>query len=654
MPLEKMRVLSVLVLSAVISSMIAGEFNLFQVLIYVTITVPLWFPINLDHLRELPYWRMLIFLGFIIFVTCRILGIHFQDTLFFLIFCSIIYEYYGEKREKAPVRLISLLSFLFILSLVRQNYRLSLLLSLAVYMVGVIWVLMNYNTGGIRIKDYALAFKKRVPRAVVHTGLISLIGLGVFWFIPRIPDQTMTLIGNLSTSRLSGFSDHVTLNDIGSLKLSRKHILDLTPLDGVLHSNYLKGKVLDLYQDGIWTTSFPQPYFLPASAEDSFVIHEDYDSQIKRYRYRIDLEPLKNSTIFFFNDVLGFEGKQKHLKITGTPTVAGMNQAQVFRFYPTAINYTLHCAAEGTYVDLRNQLSNYLQMPSELDYFLTKGTEILNEAGAVTEIEKVQTFQKYFLDQFTYTLDIHNQNAKDPLREFFEVQKKGHCELFASSMVMLLRSQGIPARLVTGFLVPKKHPTGDFYSITEGDAHAWVEVYQEGRWLTVDPTPPATFVERSYFETQLAYLNYLWRNKIILWDADSQSALLSSFLREFRTFFSWLKKDGWQFIVFLLLALAGIRWLFYWRQLQQTTYLSRLFSTLDEHLQKVFGKRPAQIPLIEWLQGQSLDHALKGELVGWVNAYQLRRFGQQESQPTEPLIRQGKQLKVRLKHISMT
>ena len=79
---------------------------------------------------------------------------------------------------------------------------------------------------------------------------------------------------------------------------------------------------------------------------------------------------------------------------------------------------------------------------------------------------------------------------EDPVERFLIHTGAGHCELFASSAVLLLRSMGIPARYVTGFACGEQYSSGVYY-ITDRDAHAWAEAYdvESGKWILLDPTP---------------------------------------------------------------------------------------------------------------------------------------------------------------------
>ena len=81
----------------------------------------------------------------------------------------------------------------------------------------------------------------------------------------------------------------------------------------------------------------------------------------------------------------------------------------------------------------------------------------------------------------------------DPVKFFLTERRRAHCELFASATVLLLRSAGVPARYVSGFICNEPHPSGKYFIARYGDAHAWVEAYdrQNRKWVIVDTTPPS-------------------------------------------------------------------------------------------------------------------------------------------------------------------
>lgn len=89
---------------------------------------------------------------------------------------------------------------------------------------------------------------------------------------------------------------------------------------------------------------------------------------------------------------------------------------------------------------------------------------------------------------YTYTLEpgIYGQNTAD---EFWFDKKEGFCEHIASSFVILMRALDVPARIVTGYQGGERNAVDGFWTVRQSDAHAWAEVWYEGRgWVRVDPT----------------------------------------------------------------------------------------------------------------------------------------------------------------------
>jgi len=77
----------------------------------------------------------------------------------------------------------------------------------------------------------------------------------------------------------------------------------------------------------------------------------------------------------------------------------------------------------------------------------------------------------------------------DSVDEFLFRQKAGYCEHFSSAFVVLMRAAGIPARVVTGYVGGYRNPIGGYWQVRRSDAHAWAEVWVDGRgWIRVDPT----------------------------------------------------------------------------------------------------------------------------------------------------------------------
>ena len=129
-------------------------------------------------------------------------------------------------------------------------------------------------------------------------------------------------------------------------------------------------------------------------------------------------------------------------------------------------------------------------LPADLDPRIGKlADELIGpEKGLYRAATKVESALQR---RWTYSLD-GGHDPKAPLADFLFGIKKGHCEYFATAMVLLLRSRGHAARLVNGFVGGEYNAFGNYRMIRQGDAHSWVEVYFPGLgWHTFDPTPPA-------------------------------------------------------------------------------------------------------------------------------------------------------------------
>lgn len=111
-------------------------------------------------------------------------------------------------------------------------------------------------------------------------------------------------------------------------------------------------------------------------------------------------------------------------------------------------------------------------------------------AGAPTVYDKVRALERWLGANTRYSLDAPSSpDGVDAVDHFLFASRLGWCEQVASSLTVMLRSVGIPARFTTGFVTGERHPVSGRYVVRERDAHAWVEVYFPGvGWQGFDPT----------------------------------------------------------------------------------------------------------------------------------------------------------------------
>lgn len=108
--------------------------------------------------------------------------------------------------------------------------------------------------------------------------------------------------------------------------------------------------------------------------------------------------------------------------------------------------------------------------------------------GATTDRAKLEALQRE-LGRFEYSLAVARDPKLDPVVDFVTVHHAGHCEYFASAMVLMARTQGIPARVVGGYRAAEVNPLTGRTVVRDRNAHAWVEAWVDGAWRSWDPTP---------------------------------------------------------------------------------------------------------------------------------------------------------------------
>jgi len=146
--------------------------------------------------------------------------------------------------------------------------------------------------------------------------------------------------------------------------------------------------------------------------------------------------------------------------------------------------------------------------------------------------------EDYFLtsSDFRYTLNVSRSGDEEPISAFLFKHRFGHCEYFAAAMTLMVRSLGIPARVVNGFKGGEYNPFDGAYKIRERDAHSWVEVYiQQSGWVPFDPTPHAAGTAGGparMFGTLSKFYDFLetkWIISVVGYDGVHQAALTNAF-----------------------------------------------------------------------------------------------------------------------------
>lgn len=388
-----------------------------------------------------------------------------------------------------------------------------------------------------------LSFKgfRRIPVAAVFLiSVITLIATPLFFAIPRVGGAGLGSDPGGGVSTRSGFSDTVELGGIGRIQQSDGVVMRVR-LEGADTAGNLKwrGLALDTFNGKGWTKYRPNAKE-PRARNDNGLIQVDYatgkESLLLQTFY---MEPLDTPVIFAAPRAVGIQGS---FPVVFKDVYGGLTfQRSGDRVSYKVLSDTSLPSSQVLRSDrgeYPNGIENYLQLPDGFDPRITELSATLTERTH-NRYDAAVAVEQYLQNEFGYTLE-QKAGGSDPLADFLFNVREGHCEYFATAMALMLRSQGIATRLVTGFQQGEYNETADAFVVRQNQAHAWVEVYFPGEevWVAFDPTPAASGTETSAVSgfskrvtKYMEALEMLWIQYFVAFDNQEQKTLFTSVRR---------------------------------------------------------------------------------------------------------------------------
>ena len=391
----------------------------------------------------------------------------------------------------------------------------------------------------------------RLHRAVAITSILvavsSLVmGLGIFFMIPRFTTGYLSAL-SLRSSLMTGFSENVTLGQIGDIKknsavVMRIHIDDDPARGEAIH---WRGIVLTTFDGRRWYKRRGDHTAVIPAQDGKYFLNMDYLSPSPEsypITYNVMLEPVATDALFIAPRIQEMEGhfssgldragpgRSAFLVMDDTGTIMNPAHNDERVRYEATSNLPIIPPAQlrtapPTYSEEMRHV--YLQHP-DVDPRIQKLADQIT-GPYKNAYDKAANVERYLRTHYSYTLDIDAPPDKDPLSYFLFEKKSGHCEYYASAMTMMLRLEGIPARFVTGFLPGEYNDVAGDYIIRASDAHAWVEAYFPGYgWITFDPTPPGNQSPHGLlarFSFYWDWFQYNWNEWVISYDFTHQANL---------------------------------------------------------------------------------------------------------------------------------
>ena len=431
--------------------------------------------------------------------------------------------------------------------------------------------------------------------------LLILAGASAIFFV--LPRMSVGYLGSFAggSDMTTGFSDRVQLGRIGQIQQSSAVVMHIQ-IDGDTRGSHdlkWRGVALSRFDGKVWSNPTPQ-----------FPLYSDADGRFPLWRaspgvtyrpsrpihYRVLMEPIGTNIFFLAPRPRFLSGAYRSLASDAAGAVYNLDAQHPVALYEADSDLAEPTAQELKRAtrDIPGEMQPYLQLTAVDPRIPQLAQQITRSAG--NSFDKAAALERYLMTNFGYTLDLPGVNPQDPLADFLFVRKQGHCEYFASSMVIMLRTLGVPSRVVNGFRTSEFNDLTGNYVVRASSAHSWVEAYFPGYgWISFDPTPGAALSGATGWGRVSLYIDALasfWREWVIDYDASHQKTLGEDAMRGSRSLIDGMRD---------------------WAQRQYSAMLDRA-----RHAQQRFSKSP-QI----W---GSLAILLCGLLLAAANARTLARW----------------------------
>jgi len=376
---------------------------------------------------------------------------------------------------------------------------------------------------------------------------------GAFWAIPR------------GGEALTGLSDTMSPGSIVKLVASYNSAfrVQFAARAPPAEELYWRGPVLHDFDGHTWRR-----------ASGAFHLRQRLQYLGTPYRYRVALEPTRQRWWFALDTPA--QSSDANVLLTYDNQLLGA-EALTEPLSFDAVSYTRTRALEPLGAFGRQQDTT---LPPGNPRSVALAQTLRQRAGS--DADFVQATLEYLRSSgFVYTLTPEALGA-DPVDDFLFDTRAGFCGHYASAFVTLMRAAQVPAHVVTGYLGGEWNPIGDYFLVRQSDAHAWAEVWLEGRgWTRIDPTAvveperlrrgvfdllPDALATRERLLRGSAWLtralqrwdaaNAWWSDHVVKFDYSAQLDLLGRFgIRS-----PDVRYLGWAFMLALLGWLAIIAW----------------------------------------------------------------------------------------------
>ncbi len=493
-------------------------------------------------------WTSYLTLVYVVFYICDLffLSGNFVSATVHLVLFAMVVKIFSVQRDRDHLYL-AIISFLSVLAAAVLTVDAVFFAGFCIFLLAAAstFISMEMRRSAVRAAGHPRTpnpsprkFSISLSTTAVALALAIAVGAGgIFFVLPRLSAGYLSAYAARNTLA-SGFSDEVRLGEIGRIQQSDSVVMHIQ-IDGDtrgVHDLKWRGVALRNFDGSRWSNPGQHATALN-STDGNFELSSTRASLAaappRLVRYRVLMEPIGSTIFFVAPSARTLSGPYRSIAVDEGGAVLNTDSGHAIGTY-----YAVSNVGQASPEELRTgggeipaQIAmHYLQLPRVDPHVTALARDVT--ATAPTAYDKAVAVERYLQAHYAYTLQLPSTAPADPIANFLFERKAGHCEFFASSMAVMLRTLGIPARVVNGFRGGEFNPVSGSYILRARDAHSWAEAYfPPYGWQTFDPTPAAAVNTPSVWTQAGLYMDAMqefWREWVINYDFAHQMNLSNS------------------------------------------------------------------------------------------------------------------------------
>ncbi|OHE58268.1 MAG: hypothetical protein A2Z47_14060 [Thermodesulfovibrio sp. RBG_19FT_COMBO_42_12] len=468
-----------------------------------------------------------------------------------------------------------------------------------------------------------------IRKPVVYISLLTLlITIALFVSTPRISGGVWGK-SHIKKIKSAGFSEKVKMGSFGELKLDPTVVMrtELNPM--IPGPYYWRGMTLDYFDGTSWNSTLIDTRRSVSRTDDEFIVQPFSGSLVIQ---KIMLEPIDSDVIFGLDRVISIKGD--FIRLEKNPAASLFVHRRGARRLQYVVRTDIVTTTQSTDFGLWKK---YLNIPDFLrDKIKAFTDKVLRSEGTkpMSDLRKASMIERYLKKNYRYSLNVKPPDDNiNPVLYFLFESKAGYCEHYATAMTMMLRSAGIPSRVVTGFFGGELNEYGDYIIVRQSDAHSWVEAVIDGRWKRFDPTPSVLIERPSALLLYIDMLRMKWERYVVAFSLSDQKEIVKTVSMPFRLpLMPDFRPRGFSGVIYVLLPLSGIvMMLFLLKHLRLRRYGFVTAQYLK--LRNIVKNKGAEISPSSTpseVKQEAVNLGMDGRIEDFLKLYEEHRFGGKE------------------------